>query len=47
MNEVIKRRSSLALAEPDDVAAAVRFLLSESAQKITGENLIVDAGSVA
>lgn len=45
--EAIKRRSSLALAEPDDVAAAVRFLLSESAQKITGENLIVDAGSVA
>ena len=45
--EAIRRRSSLALAEPYDVAAAVRFLLSECAQKITGENLIVDAGSVA
>lgn len=45
--ESIRRRSPLALAEPDDVALAVIFLMSEGAQKITGENLTIDAGSTA
>jgi NAD(P)-dependent dehydrogenase (short-subunit alcohol dehydrogenase family) len=32
------------MAEPDDVAAAVQFLLSDAAAYITGENLAVDGG---
>jgi acetoacetyl-CoA reductase/3-oxoacyl-[acyl-carrier protein] reductase len=33
-----------ALAEPEDVAQAVLFLLSDGARAITGEVLRVDAG---
>jgi 3-oxoacyl-[acyl-carrier protein] reductase len=44
----IARRSSLRrLIEPDDVAGAVVFLLSEKARNITGITLTVDAGSTA
>ena len=42
------RRSALRrLAEVDDVADAVEFLLSDKAKNITGTVLTVDAGSTA
>ena len=44
----IERRSALRrLAEADDVADAVQFLLSDQAKNITGTVLTVDAGSTA
>jgi 3-oxoacyl-[acyl-carrier protein] reductase len=46
--EQIKRRSALRrLADVDDVAAAVEFLLSDKARNITGTTLTVDAGNTA
>jgi 3-oxoacyl-[acyl-carrier protein] reductase len=46
--EQIVRRSALhRLAEVDDVANAVEFLLSDKARNITGTVLTVDAGSTA
>jgi len=46
--EQIVRRSALRrIIDVDDVAAAVRFLLSEDAKNITGVTLTVDAGSTA
>ena len=46
--ERIQRRSALRrLAEPEDVAALVEFLLSEKAKNITGTTLTVDAGNTA
>ncbi len=44
----IAHRSALRrMAEPQDVAGAVEFLLSEKAKNITGTTLTVDAGSTA
>jgi 3-oxoacyl-[acyl-carrier protein] reductase len=44
----IVRRSALGrLAEIDDVANAVEFLLSDKAKNITGTVLTVDAGNTA
>jgi 3-oxoacyl-[acyl-carrier protein] reductase len=44
----ITRRSAMQrLIDPDDVASAVVFLLSEKAKNITGITLTVDAGSTA
>ena len=44
--ERIRRRSPLGtLAEPDDIAAAVHYLLSPEAARITGTDLTIDAGS--
>jgi 3-oxoacyl-[acyl-carrier protein] reductase len=44
----IVRRSPLSrLAEIDDVAAAVAFLMGDAAKNITGTVLTVDAGSTA
>jgi 3-oxoacyl-[acyl-carrier protein] reductase len=44
----IERRSALRrLAEVDDVANAVEFLLSDKAKNITGTVLTVDAGNTA
>lgn len=44
----IAHRSALKrLAEPEDVARCVEFLLSESARNITGTVLTVDAGNTA
>jgi len=46
--EQIMRRSALRrLPEPADVAATVKFLLSEEARNITGTTLTVDAGNTA
>lgn len=46
--EQIKRRSALRrLADIDDVANAVEFLLSDRAKNITGTVVTVDAGSTA
>ena len=46
--EKIARRSALRrMAAPEDVAAAVEYLLSEKARNITGTTLTVDAGSTA
>jgi 3-oxoacyl-[acyl-carrier protein] reductase len=46
--EQITRRSPMKrLAEIDDVAAAVAFLVSDAARNITGTVLTVDAGSTA
>ena len=44
----IERRSALKrLADVDDVANAVEFLLSDKAKNITGTVITVDAGSTA
>jgi 3-oxoacyl-[acyl-carrier protein] reductase len=46
--ESIKRRSpSGQLAEPEDAAAAVAYLMSEGAARVTGTTITVDAGSTA
>ena len=46
--EQITRRSALRrMVEPDDVASAVEYLLSEKARNITGITLTVDAGNTA
>ena len=46
--EQISRRSALKrMAEPDDVASAVEYLLGERARNITGIILTVDAGNTA
>ncbi|MCB1701818.1 MAG: SDR family NAD(P)-dependent oxidoreductase [Pseudomonadales bacterium] len=44
----IKRRSPLGvLADVDDVASGVAYLLGESAARVTGTTLTIDAGSTA
>jgi 3-oxoacyl-[acyl-carrier protein] reductase len=46
--EQIMRRSALRrMAEPQDIAETVEFLLSEKARNITGVTLTVDAGNTA
>ena len=46
--ESIKRRSPLGqLAGADDVAAGVAYLMGESAARVTGTTLTIDAGSTA
>jgi 3-oxoacyl-[acyl-carrier protein] reductase len=48
MKDQVVRRSALRrLAEADDAAAAVAFLLSDDARNITGTVLTVDAGATA
>ena len=48
LHDRIVRRSPLQrLAEAEDVAGAVEFLLSERARNITGTTITVDAGSTA
>lgn len=46
-DRVVRRSAMKRLVEVDDVAAAVEFLLSESAKNITGTVLTVDAGATA
>jgi 3-oxoacyl-[acyl-carrier protein] reductase len=46
--ETIRRRSALGvLAEPEDVARSVEFLLGDGGRRITGTVLTVDAGNTA
>ncbi len=46
--DAIKRRSPLGrLANVEDAAAAIKFLLSDEAKSITGTTITVDAGSTA
>lgn len=45
--ETVRRRSPLGLARPGDVAAAVAYLVSDAAARITGTVLTVDGGSRA
>jgi 3-oxoacyl-[acyl-carrier protein] reductase len=48
IRERIERRSALhRLADVDDIANAVEFLLSDKAKNITGTVLTVDAGNTA
>jgi 3-oxoacyl-[acyl-carrier protein] reductase len=46
--EKIARRSALRrMAEVDDIASAIEFLLSDKAKNITGTTITVDAGNTA
>jgi 3-oxoacyl-[acyl-carrier protein] reductase len=45
--QIIRRSALRRMPEPTDVAATVRFLLSEEARNITGTTLTVDAGNTA
>jgi 3-oxoacyl-[acyl-carrier protein] reductase len=45
--QIIRRSALRRLADPEDVAATVDFLLSDKARNITGTTLTVDAGSTA
>jgi 3-oxoacyl-[acyl-carrier protein] reductase len=45
--QIVGRSALRRLAEVDDVANAVEFLLSDRAKNITGTVLTVDAGSTA
>jgi NAD(P)-dependent dehydrogenase (short-subunit alcohol dehydrogenase family) len=42
--EAVIKRHPLGLGQPDDVAAAVTFLLSDGARWITGTELVIDGG---
>ena len=44
---IARRSALLRLAEPQDVAEAVRYLLSDGARNVTGTTLTVDAGGTA
>jgi 3-oxoacyl-[acyl-carrier protein] reductase len=46
-DKIVRRSALRRLAEMDDVANAVEFLLSDKAKNITGTVLTVDAGSTA
>lgn len=46
-DQVVRRSALRRLAEPDDVAAAVAFLLGPGGRNVTGTVITVDAGSTA
>ncbi len=46
-NKVVRRSALRRLAEPNDVADAVEFLMSDKARNITGTVVTVDAGNLA
>jgi len=46
-DKIVARSSLRRLAEPDDVAAAVAFLMGEGGRNVTGTVITVDAGSTA
>ena len=45
--QILRRAALKRLAEPQDVAAAVTFLMGEGARNVTGAVLTVDAGNTA
>ena len=45
--QIVRRSALRRLAEPNDVAAAVSYLLSDSARNVTGTVMTVDAGATA
>ncbi|MCB2129597.1 MAG: SDR family oxidoreductase [Rhodobacteraceae bacterium] len=45
--EAIRRRATLGLAEPEDAAGAIAYLLGPEARRITGTVITVDGGSTA
>jgi 3-oxoacyl-[acyl-carrier protein] reductase len=45
--KVVRRSARRRLAEVDDIANAVEFLLGDKARNITGTVLTIDAGSTA
>ncbi len=46
-SKVVRRSALRRLAEPDDVADTVEFLMSDKARNITGTVVTVDAGNLA
>jgi 3-oxoacyl-[acyl-carrier protein] reductase len=46
-HKVVRRSALRRLAEPNDVADAVEFLMSDKARNITGTVVTVDAGNLA
>ena len=46
-DRIVRRAALRRLAEIDDVASAVAFLLSHEGKNITGSVLTIDAGSTA
>lgn len=45
--EDLKKRQIMGIGEPEDVASAVAFLLSDASRFITGTSIIVDGGYLA
>jgi 3-oxoacyl-[acyl-carrier protein] reductase len=45
--QVVRRSALRRLADVEDVAAAVAYLMSEGARNVTGSVLTVDAGNTA
>jgi NAD(P)-dependent dehydrogenase (short-subunit alcohol dehydrogenase family) len=47
MENLIARTPLGRLAQPEDVASVIRFLLSDEAAYITGTSVVVDGGMTA
>ena len=46
-DRIVKRSALRRLAEPDDVARSVEFLLGDGGRNMTGTVLTIDAGNTA